>query len=84
MSGGGASTAVTFAVKVDSPLPGGVTQVANSAVVDFTCVTGTCTSPPGTDTTPVTSAVDLTISKDDGGRYFPWAEDLPYDFARLP
>jgi uncharacterized repeat protein (TIGR01451 family) len=67
VAGSGGTGSVVFAVTVDNPLPAGVTQVANAVTTSYPCSTGTCTSPPGTDTTPVTAAPDLTVVKDDGG-----------------
>jgi uncharacterized repeat protein (TIGR01451 family) len=60
---GGANGSATFAVKVDSPVPGGTTQISNAASV--TASGGTTAS--GSDTTPVITAPGLIITKSDGG-----------------
>ncbi len=78
IAGGGGNGSATFAVTVDNPLPGGVTQIANAVVADFPCSTGTCTSPPGTDTTPVTSDPNITVSKTDGGITTTPGATVPY------
>jgi uncharacterized repeat protein (TIGR01451 family) len=68
-AGGGDSTA-TFAVTVTDPLPAGVSQISNTASIADDGVNGTDPTPgnnSGSDTTPVTGAVDLSITKSDGG-----------------
>ncbi|MBP7227930.1 MAG: DUF11 domain-containing protein, partial [Longilinea sp.] len=66
----GAGGSVTFALQVDNPLPAGVTQVLNAAVVADDGTNGTDPT-PGNNTddepTPVDAAPDLTLVKDDGG-----------------
>jgi uncharacterized repeat protein (TIGR01451 family) len=67
---GGGSGSVTFAVTVDSPLPAGITTVANSVTMADDGGNGPDTDPgdnTGTDTTPVTAAPDLSVAKSDGG-----------------
>jgi uncharacterized repeat protein (TIGR01451 family) len=61
---------VVFAVTVANPLPAGVTQLANSVVISDDGTNGLDPTPSnntGTDTTPVTAAPDLTVSKTEGG-----------------
>jgi uncharacterized repeat protein (TIGR01451 family) len=66
----GANGSATFAVTVDSPVPAGVTQITNTANVgddgsnDADPTPGNNTA---SDTTPVTAAPDLQLSKSDGG-----------------
>src|SRR6185436_13166560 len=60
VAGGGGTGFVLFAVTVDSPLPVGVTQISNAVTTTFPCAAGSCTSPPGTDDTPVTSDPNVT------------------------
>ena len=67
-AGGGNQTA-TFAVTAANPLPGGVTQIANTASVANDGTNGIDPTPgnnTGSDTTPRT-APDLSITKSDGG-----------------
>jgi uncharacterized repeat protein (TIGR01451 family) len=66
---GGPLTA-TFAVTVVNPLTAGVTQIANSASIADDGQNGTDPTPAnnsGSDTTPVTGAPDLSLTKSDGG-----------------
>ncbi|MEM6702675.1 MAG: hypothetical protein AAF690_08235 [Acidobacteriota bacterium] len=66
----GSSGSVTFAVVVDSPLPGGVTEIANAAQIADDGANGSdpdTTNNMDPDTTPVAAAPDLTITKEDGG-----------------
>jgi uncharacterized repeat protein (TIGR01451 family) len=68
-AGGGVQTAA-FAVTVDSPLSAGVTLISNTATIADNGTNGTDSNPAnntGSDTTPVTAAPDLSISKSDGG-----------------
>ena len=61
---------VTFAVTVDSPLPAGVTDIANSATVADDGANGPDPTPgdnTGGDTTPVVATPDLVLGKSDGG-----------------
>jgi uncharacterized repeat protein (TIGR01451 family) len=70
LAAGGGSQTATFAVTVDSLLPGGVTQVSNTATVADDGTNGADPTPAnnvGSDTTPVTAAPDLSITKSDGG-----------------
>jgi uncharacterized repeat protein (TIGR01451 family) len=70
VAAGGGSLTATFAVTVGNPLPGGVTQIANTATIADDGANGTDPTPgnnTGSDTTPVTSAPDLTVTKSDGG-----------------
>ena len=69
VAGGGSQTA-TFAVTVDTPLPGGVTQIANTASIADDGANGVDPTPgnnTGSDTTPVIAVPDLSITKSDGG-----------------
>jgi uncharacterized repeat protein (TIGR01451 family) len=69
VAGGGNQTA-TFAVTVGAPLPSGVVQIANTASIADDGANGTDPTPgnnTGSDTTPVTGAPDLSITKSDGG-----------------
>jgi uncharacterized repeat protein (TIGR01451 family)/fimbrial isopeptide formation D2 family protein len=66
VAGGGASGSVTFAVTVDTPLPAGVTQIANSAVIGDDNRNGidtTTADNASSDTTPVRAAPDLRLLK---------------------
>ena len=68
--GAGASASRTFAVTVDDPLPGGVTQIDNTATVADDGTNGPDPTPgdnTDSDDTPVAASVDLAITKDDGG-----------------
>lgn len=61
---GGDSDITVFAVLVDDPVAGGVTEIINSAILDAT----NAPAPAGVgDTTPVVADPDLTLTKDDGG-----------------
>jgi large repetitive protein len=65
-----AGGSVTFAVTVDTPLPAGVTQVANSASIADDGTNGSDPTPAdnsSNDTTPVSAQPDLAIRKSDGG-----------------
>lgn len=69
VAGGGGGN-VTFAVNVASTVPAGVTEVANTATIADDGSHGPDPAPgnnTGSDTTPVTAAPDLTITKNDGG-----------------
>ena len=57
------SGAVLFAVKVNNPLPVGVTQVNNTVVATSNEAAGGSAG----DTTPLTTNINLTIGKTDGG-----------------
>jgi uncharacterized repeat protein (TIGR01451 family) len=70
LAGGGASSAVNFAVTVDDPIPGGVTQLSNTATVADDGGNGPDPTPANntaTDTTPIVAAPDMTLAKTDGG-----------------
>ena len=65
----GANGSVMFAVLVDDPLAAGVTQISNSVSIADDGSSGTdsdLTDNSSTDTTPVTAAPDLVVTKDDG------------------
>ncbi len=65
----GGSGSVTFAVTVNNPLPAGVTQISNSASIADDGTHGLeadSSNNSDSDTTPVTAAPDLVITKDDG------------------
>jgi uncharacterized repeat protein (TIGR01451 family) len=66
LAGGGGSGSALFAVTVDNPLPAGVTQVANSALVGDDGANGADPAPgnnSASDTTPISAAPDLRLSK---------------------
>ena len=66
VAGGGAGGSVTFAVTVNSPLPAGITQIANTAAIGDDASNGIDTAPANnssSDTTPVRAAPDLRLSK---------------------
>jgi len=68
--GEGGSSSVTFAVTVDNPLAAGVTEISNFAEIGDDGNSGPDSTPgdnTDSDTTPVTGAPDLQITKDDGG-----------------
>jgi uncharacterized repeat protein (TIGR01451 family) len=70
LAAGSGNQTATFAVTVDSPLPGGVTQIANTVSIEDDETNGNDPTPAnnsGSDTTPVTSAPDLSVTKSDGG-----------------
>jgi uncharacterized repeat protein (TIGR01451 family) len=67
---GGASGSATFAVTVVNPVAAGVTQTSNTASIADDGANGTDPTPAnntGSDTTPVTAAPDLAVTKSDGG-----------------
>lgn len=60
----------TFAATVVNPVAAGVSQISNTASIADDGVHGTDPTPgnnSGSDTTPVTAAPDLSLTKDDGG-----------------
>jgi uncharacterized repeat protein (TIGR01451 family) len=60
----------TFAVNVPNPVAAGVTQISNTASIADDGTNGTDSNPAnntGSDTTPVTGAPDLSLTKSDGG-----------------
>jgi uncharacterized repeat protein (TIGR01451 family) len=66
----GASGSVTFAVRIASSLPAGIDQIANTVLISDDGSNGPDEDPSnntGTDTTPVTAAPDLFISKSHAG-----------------
>ncbi|MET0555518.1 MAG: hypothetical protein ABW221_20930 [Vicinamibacteria bacterium] len=70
VAGGGATSSVNFAVTVDDPIPGGVTQLSNTATVADDGANGPDPTPANntaSDTTPIVAAPDMTIVKTDGG-----------------
>jgi uncharacterized repeat protein (TIGR01451 family) len=75
LAAGSGSQMATFAVTAVNPLPAGATQISNTASIADDGTNGTDPTPgdnSGSDTTPVTGAPDLSITKDDGG-----AETMP-------
>jgi uncharacterized repeat protein (TIGR01451 family) len=81
LAGSGASGSAVFAVNVDNPVAAGVTQIDNEAgALDD----GTNGADPNqgdnvdTDSTPITAAPDLSISKDDGGAVARAGETVVY------
>ena len=69
LQGCGGAGSATFAVIVDNPLPGGVTQISNTAGISDDGANGADSDPSNntsTDTTPVSDQPDLTITKSDG------------------
>ncbi|MCX6029514.1 MAG: carboxypeptidase regulatory-like domain-containing protein, partial [Chloroflexi bacterium] len=68
-AGGGAGS-VTFAVTVNNPLPAGVIQIDNVAVIGDDGTSGPDRNPAdntATDNTPINATPDMTIIKSDGG-----------------
>jgi uncharacterized repeat protein (TIGR01451 family) len=66
-AGGGG--AVSFAVRVDNPVPAGVVEISNTASIDDDGTNGADANPgdnSDTETTPV-GTPDLRVTKDDGG-----------------
>jgi uncharacterized repeat protein (TIGR01451 family) len=61
---GGESDLAVFAVLVDDPVPAGVSEIVNSAIVDASNAPAPAN---GGDTTPVLADPELTLGKDDGG-----------------
>ncbi|HVP13737.1 MAG TPA: sortase [Phycisphaerae bacterium] len=58
---------VTFVIRVDNPLPAGVDTLTNTASIDDDHAHGPNPSPKtASDTTPVTAAPALEVTKDDG------------------
>jgi len=65
----GSSGTLTFAVRVINPVPDGVEQIANTVTIGDDGSRGPDPNPEdntASDTTPLTAAPDLAISKDDG------------------
>jgi len=70
LAGGGGNHTATFAVTVPNPAPVGATQIANTATLADDGANGTDPTPgnnSGSDTTPVSGAPDLSLTKSDGG-----------------
>jgi large repetitive protein len=70
LNGGGANSTATFALTVVNPVPAGVAQISNTASVADDGTNGADPTPANnsaSDTTPVTAAPDLTLTKSDGG-----------------
>ncbi len=70
VAGGGGTGSVTFAVTVVDPLPPGVNQIANIAVVGDDGQNGPDSNPgnnASADWTPIVRAPDMQVSKTDGG-----------------
>ena len=70
VAGAGAGGSVDFAVTVDDPLADSVTEISNAATIADDGNNGPDPTPGNnddSDTTPVSAAPDLVISKDDGG-----------------
>jgi uncharacterized repeat protein (TIGR01451 family) len=69
LAGGGANVVRNFAVTVINPVPSGVTQISNtaSAADDGTNGTDPSGNNSGSDTTPITAAPDISVTKTDGG-----------------
>jgi large repetitive protein len=68
-AGGGSATA-TFAVTVINPVPAGANVISNTASIADNGANGADSTPANntaTDTTPVTAAPNLTLTKSDGG-----------------
>jgi uncharacterized repeat protein (TIGR01451 family) len=66
----GVSNAATFAVTVAKPMPSGVTQIVNTAVIGDDGTNGSDPTPPNnnsSDNTPVITAPGLILTKSDGG-----------------
>lgn len=61
---GGTAASVNFSVTVLEPLPSGVVQVENTAHIGSSAVVNAVAS---SDTTPLTAAPDLSLTKSDGG-----------------
>ena len=70
LAGADVSTSATFAVTVVDPLPLGVTQTTNTASVGDNGANGADATPANNtarDSTPITAAPDLVLTKSDGG-----------------
>jgi len=81
LAGGGGGHTATFAVTVPNPAPVGVTQIANTATIADDGANGADPTPgnnSGSDTTPVTGAPDLSLTKSDGGASVAPGGTVPY------
>ncbi|MEA2558998.1 MAG: hypothetical protein QOH06_502 [Acidobacteriota bacterium] len=70
VAGSSSGLTATFAVTVINPVGAGVTQISNTASIADDGANGTDPTPgnnSASDTTPVTAAPDLSITKSDGG-----------------
>jgi uncharacterized repeat protein (TIGR01451 family) len=70
LAAGGGSQTATFAVTVVNPVSAGVSQISNTASIADDGTSGIDPTPgnnSGSDTTPLTGAPDLSITKSDGG-----------------
>jgi uncharacterized repeat protein (TIGR01451 family) len=66
----GTGSTVDFAVTVDDPVPAGVTEISNTASIGDDGASGADLNPTdneGSDSTPVSAAPDLALTKTDGG-----------------
>ncbi|MEE4174517.1 MAG: hypothetical protein V2I57_09740 [Xanthomonadales bacterium] len=78
---GGQGSSLTFAVRVDNPLPAGVQEIANTASVADDGANGPDPTPDNnvaTDLTPVAADIDVAITKTDGGQVAEPAQILVY------
>lgn len=70
LAGGSGSGSASYAVTVVDPVPGGVTQVSNTASVADDGTNGADPTPANNsdgETTPIVAAPDLAVTKSDGG-----------------
>ncbi|MBL8056754.1 MAG: DUF11 domain-containing protein [Anaerolineales bacterium] len=77
----GAGGAVTFTVQAAAPLPAGLEQLANTAVIADDGANGPDPRPgdnTGSDTTPLSAAPDLSLGKDDGRTVAAAGDTLTY------
>jgi uncharacterized repeat protein (TIGR01451 family) len=77
LAGGGADGAATFKVRVVDPVPAGVTNVANTVLVDDSICVTKCDDDP--EDTPLTAAPDMKIVKTDSVASVAPGEDLTYN-----
>ncbi len=69
LAGGGAGGTLDFAVRVDNPVPEGVTEIVNTVAIGDDGTNGEDPTPDdntATDTDDLNAAPDLAVSKDDG------------------
>lgn len=81
---GGDSGSVNFAVTVDSPLPGGVTELNNTVTISDDGNNGPdidTSNNSGNDNTPVTAAPDLVVTKVDQQSSVNAGDVLVYDIS---
>ncbi len=77
----GASGSVNFVVRVNNPLPAGVTEVVNAARISDDGSNGADPTPDNNqagDSTPLTAAPDLVVTKDDGEDFVLPGQTLTY------